>query len=451
MATAHPPGPPRSLLSTFVYRPGRNPLGFFTNLARTYGDVVHVRLGAEHAYLLNNPRYIRDVLVTHQQHFHKGRALERARRMLGDGLLTSEEATHLRHRRLLQPAFHREAIGSYASVMIDFAERSTNRWRDGDMLDLSQEMMRLTLAIVGKTLFGADVESHAPEVGAAMTAVMESFWMLMLPFGNLLERLPVPALRKSKAARASLDAIIYRLIADRRRAPGRSGPSDLLSMLLAARDEEEGGDGKGLTDEQVRDEAITIFLAGHETTANAMAWTWYLLGRSPDVERQLHEEIDRVLRGRLPAVADIPRMPFVEQVITESMRLYPPAWMIGRRALREYPVGDFVLPARALVLLSPYITQRDPRYFAEPDRFLPARWTPEFKTSLPPFAYFPFGGGSRRCIGEPFAWMELMLLVSTIAQRWTFRPVDDGDVEPEPVMTLRVKNGLKAIAIRRSP
>jgi cytochrome P450 len=444
---AYPPGPARSLLSTFVYRPGRDPLGFFTNLARTYGDVVHVRLGVEHAFLLNNPQYIREVLVTSQHHFRKGRALERARRMLGDGLLTSESATHVRHRRLLQPAFHRDAVASYAGTMTECADRSSSRWRHGDTVDLSQEMMRLTLAIVGKTLFGADVESHAPEVGAAMTAVMESFWMLMLPFGDLIERLPIPALRKSKAARATLDAIIYRMIADRRRSPGGS---DLLSMLLAARDEEDGVDGKGLTDDQVRDEAMTIFLAGHETTANAMAWTWYLLARSPDVEVRLHQEVDRVLEGRLPEVADLPRMPFVEQVITESMRLYPPAWMIGRRAMREHPVGDFVLPVRALVLLSPYVTQRDARFFPEPDRFLPDRWTPEFKANLPPFAYFPFGGGSRRCIGEPFAWMELMLLVSTIARRWRFRLAGDHPAVPEPVMTLRLKRGLTVVAERRS-
>jgi cytochrome P450 len=428
-----------------VYRPGSDPLAFFTNLARTHGDLVHVRMGGENVVLMSDPRDVRDVLMTNQRNFLKGRGLERAKRLLGEGLLTSEKEVHLRQRRLMQPAFHRERIASYGTTMTEYADRTRRSWTDGQTLDVSQEMMRLTLAIVGKTLFDTDVESQAREVGAALSAVLQSFWLLMLPFVDLLERLPIPQLRKSRAARAELDAIIYKIIAERRAAPGDRG--DLLSMLLAAQDEEAGG--RGMTDEQVRDEAMTIFLAGHETTANALAWTWYLLSSAPDVEARLHEEIDRVLGGRLPTMADMPSLPFAEQVVTESMRLYPPAWIIGRRAIDAYPVGDYLLPPRTIVIISPYVLHRDPRRFSEPDRFQPERWTPEFKASLPPFAYVPFGGGPRRCIGESFAWMELVLVLCTIAQRWRLRVVPEHPVVPQPVITLRTKHGIKMTVVAR--
>jgi cytochrome P450 len=436
---AYPPGPPRSFRTLIIYGPGRDPIAFFSNLAGTYGDISHVHMAGEHLFLLNHPTLIRDVLVTNQRNFLKGRGLERARRILGQGLLTSEGAQHLRQRRLMQPAFHRDRISSYASVMTAYADRVQRRWHDGATIDAAQEMNRLTLLIVGKTLFDADVESHAKNVGTALTAVMGSFWMTMLPFFDLMEHLPLPAFRRSKKARAELDAIIYGMIDERRNNPRDRG--DLLSMLLLAQDEE--ADGAGMTDQQVRDEAMTIFLAGHETTANALAWTWYLLSASPDVEARLHEEVDRVLGGRLPTLADLPNLPYVEQVVTEAMRLYPPAWIVGRRAIDDYPVRDYLVPARGIVVVSPYLMQRDARFFAEPERFRPERWTPEFKATLPPFAYFPFGGGARRCIGESFASMELSLVMSTLAQRWRMRLVPGQTVVPQPVVTLRIKHGLK--------
>jgi len=441
----YPPGPPPSLRSLIVYGPGRDPLAFFTNLARTYGDVSHVRLLGEHLFLLNHPQLAKDVFVTNQRRFLKGRGLERAKRLLGAGLLTSEGATHLRQRRLIQPAFHRERIASYAAVMTRAADRVRNSWTSGATVDVSQAMTGLTLAIVGKTLFDADVTSQAPHVGRALAAVMSSFWLTMLPLFEVLQHLPLPAFRRSQKARAELDAIIYGLIAERRRTPGDRG--DLLSMLLMAQDEE--GDGGGMTDRQVRDEAMTLFLAGHETTANALSWTWYLVSSAPDVEARLHDELDRALNGRLPTVDDLPRLPFLEQVITESMRLYPPAWIIGRRAIEEHPVGDYVLPARSLVVISPYVLQRDARFFPEPERFDPDRWTPGFKADLAPFAYCPFGGGTRRCIGESFAWMELMLVTATIAQRWRLRLVPGHEVVPQPVVTLRMKHGLRMTALAR--
>jgi cytochrome P450 len=268
--------------------------------------------------------------------------------------------------------------------------------------------------------------------------------MTMLPFAEVLERLPVPKLRRARMARARLDAIIYRMIGDRRSTASDRG--DLLSMLLAAQDED---DGRGMTDQQVRDEAMTIFLAGHETTANALAWTWFLLSDAPGVEARLFDEVAGALQGRLPSVSDLPSLSFVERVVTESMRLYPPAWIIGRRAIDEYRVGEYVAPPRSILVMSPYIMQRDERFYRDPERFDPDRWTPEFRAALPKFAYFPFGGGPRQCIGESFAWMELILLVATIAQQCRLCLVPGHPVVPQPLITLRAKHGIRMTVERR--
>jgi cytochrome P450 len=444
-ASPAPPGPKLSLMASLLYRPGLgNPLEFFTDVARTYGDIASYRIGGEQLFLVNDPQLIKDILVTHQKNFTKSRGLERTKRLLGNGLLTSEGAVHLRQRRLMQPAFHRDRIAGYGRTMVEYADRMRGAWTDGATLDIAREMNRLTLSIVGKTLFDADVESQAAAVGEALTGVIESFWMMLLPFADLLERLPVPKLRRARVARARLDTMIYGMIADRR-ASGRDH-GDLLSMLLTAQDED---DGRVMTDSQVRDEAMTIFLAGHETTANALMWTWYLLSGAPDVASTLHDEVDRVLQGRLPAVADIGSLSYVERVVTESMRLYPPAWLIGRRAIADYPIGPYVAQARSILVMSPYIIQRDARYYVEPERFNPGRWTPEFRASLPKFAYFPFGGGPRQCIGESFAWMELILIVATIAQQWDLRLVPGHPVVLQPLITLRAKHGMRMTVTRR--
>jgi cytochrome P450 len=441
-----PPGPKATFLDTFIYRPGRDPLMFFSNMAQQYGDLAYLRMAGEHLFVASNPAVIRDVLVTHNQNFHKSRGLERIKILLGEGLLTSEDAFHLRQRRLMQPAFHRERIAAYASTMVSYADRVRRAWTPGTTLDVAREMSRLTLLIVGKTLFDADVESQARDVGEAMSGLMDSFWTLMLPFGKTLQRLPIPHIRRGRKARERLDAIIYGMIRERRANLGDRG--DLLSMLLMAQDDEDRG--RGMTDRQIRDEAMTIFLAGHETTANALTWTWYLLSQSPEVERRLHEEIDRVLEGRLPGVADVDRLSYTNRVVTESMRLYPPAWLVGRRAVNEYSIGPYYVPPRSIIIMSQWIVHRDPRHYAEPDRFEPDRWTPQFKAALPRFAYFPFGGGPRQCIGESFAWMELVLLVATLAQQWRFELVPTHPVVPQAAVTLRPKYGMKMIAnVRR--
>ncbi len=433
-AALHPPGP-KGLVPGLQFLPfRRDPLAFLTNLARDYGDIAQFRMGPQRTFFLNHPDLIKDVLVTRFDAFHKGRALQRAKRLLGEGLLTSEGAHHRRQRRLAQPAFHRQRINGYAGVMVDYAARASSLWSDKATVNIADEMMRLTLAIVGKTLFDTDVERDAEDVGEALTEMMELFNLLLLPFAELLEKLPLPATRRFQRARARLDAVIYRIIDERRHSGTDCG--DLLSMLLLAEDEE--GDRAGMSNEQVRDEAMTIFLAGHETTANALAWTWYLLAKHPEVEARLHHELDAVLEGeRLPALDDLPRLRYTEMVIAESMRLYPPAWALGRLALDDFDIAGYTLPAGSLVLVSQYVIQHDARFFPDPHRFDPERFTPEAKESRPPFAYFPFGGGPRRCIGEGFAWMEGVLLLATLARRWRMRLVPNQTIKPHPRITLR--------------
>jgi cytochrome P450 len=410
-------------------------------MTERYGDLVYFEFGPQQMFLVNNPDYIRDVLVTHNRKFMKGEGLQRAKRLLGEGLLTSEGEFHLRQRRLAQPAFHRQRIAGYAATMVEYAARACDRWRTGETRDVAREMMRLTLAITGKTLFDANVEGEADEIGNALTTSFELFNRLSLPFAQLLDRLPLPATKRFEKARGRLDATIYRIINERRASGEDRG--DLLSMLIAARDEE--GDGSGMTDEQLRDEAMTIFLAGHETTANGLTWTWYLLSQHPEIEDRFHAEVDEVLKGALPTAEDFPRLRYTEMVFAEAMRLYPPAWIIGRRALGDYQINGYKIPARSILLMSQYMTHHDARFFPDPFRFDPERWTPEARESRPKFSYFPFGGGPRVCIGESFAWMEGALVLATIAQRFRMRLAPGHPVEMQPLVTLRPKHGMRMI------
>jgi cytochrome P450 len=443
VAAIYPPGPKRTtpvarLRGYIAFR--RDPLNFLTRLAREHGDIVHFHVGGQHAYLLNHPDLVRDVLVTHQDHFHKGRALQRSKRLLGEGLLTSEGEHHRRQRRLAQPAFHKKRIESYGDVMTAYAARQAARWQDSAQVDIAREMMHLTLSIVGKTLFNADVESDADDIGVALSEIMGLFNMLLLPYSEYLEKLPLPHVRRFERARAKLDQIIYRIVEERRASGVDAG--DLLSMFLLAQDEESGGGT--MSDRQIRDEVLTLVLAGHETTANALSWTWYLLAQHPEVEAKLHAELDEVLdRGRrLPTVEDLARLRYTEMVVSESMRLYPPAWVVGRLAIKDCEIRGYVIPAGALVLISQYVLHRDARFFPKPESFDPTRWTPEAKELRPAYSYFPFGGGARRCIGEGFALMEGVLLVASIASRWRMRLDPNHMVETYPRITLRPKNGI---------
>ncbi len=443
-----PPGPKGRLLVGVLPEFRKDPAGFLEKLARQYGDVVYLPLGRQHIYYVGHPDAIRDVLVTHQNKFKKSRMLERARVLLGDGLLTSEGQHHRRQRRLVQPAFHRDRLAGYGAVMVERSGVVRDQWQSGRLFDVLQEMMRLTLAIVARTLFSADVESEAGDIGSALTQVFDLFEVILMPFSELLEKLPLPAVRRFKRARKRLDETIYRLIAERR-ASGRD-TGDLLSMLLLARSDEGDEDGSGgMTDEQVRDEALTLFLAGHETTADALTWAWYLLSQNPEAEAAFHAEIDRVLTGRLPSFEDLPQLRYTESVFAEALRLYPPAWGIGRRVLEDYPVGGFVVPARSVVLMSPYATHRDPRWFPDPHAFRPERWL-EDDPARPKFAYFPFGGGARVCIGERFAWMEGTLILAALGQRWRLRLEPGHRVETQARITLRPKHGMRMIPERRT-
>jgi len=463
-AVVRPQGPKNPPIIGHLPAFRSNPLAFLIKAAREHGDLVYFRVARQHMYLVNHPDYVREILVTNQSNFLKSRALQRSKVLLGEGLLTSEGQHHLRQRRLVQPAFHRERLAGYAAAMRDQAVRVRERWQAGSTMDVSVEMAQLTLSVVAKTLFSSDVESEASEIGEAMTAALEMFQLLVMPFSELLVKLPLPAVRRFQKGRALLDSTIYRLIRERRASGQDTG--DLLSMLLFAQDEEKegpspggqkgedgpdgGGRGGGMTDQQVRDEALTLFLAGHETTANALSWTWYLLSQHPEVERRLHEEIDAVLEGRAPELDDVPRLRYAEMILAEALRLYPPAWAIGRMVKAPFSLGGVEIPAKSICILSPYLVHRDARWFPDPEKFDPQRWTPEARDARPKFAYYPFGGGARVCIGERFAWMEGVIVMAAIAQKWRLRLVPGQRVEPLPLITLRVKNGLRMIAEPRA-
>jgi cytochrome P450 len=410
----------------------RDPLAFLTSVAREYGDASSFKFGPQAVYFFNHPELIRDVLVTKDRSFMKGRALQRTKILLGEGLLTSEGDLHRRQRRLMAPAFHRDRVTRYAEVMIANAVRTADAWRDGETIDVAHEMMRLTLSVVAQALFGADVSGEADEIGTALTQLLENFNLTLSPLSAWLERLPLPRVRAMKSAIARLDRTIYSMIHERRRSGADRG--DLLSMLLLAQDEEGGG---GMSDQQVRDEAMTLFLAGHETTANALSWTWYLLAQDPEVERRLHEEVDRMSR---PPAVDA-RLPFTQAVLSESMRLYPPAWLIGRLALEDVAIGSVTVPRGAVVIVSQYVMHRDARFWPDPHRFDPSRFLNG--AERPKFAYFPFGGGSRTCIGEGFAWTEGVLVLATIAQRWRLTLAQKEAVRPQPMITLRPRGGVR--------
>ena len=425
----------------------RRPLSFLPSLKETYGDIAMFRIGRQPIVLASHPDQIRDVLVTHARNFHKGRGLERAKMLLGDGLLTSEDEFHLRQRRLAQPAFHRARINAYGDVMAAYAERRAEHWKDGDVLEVNHEMAAYTLAVVGKTLFDADIEGEAHEIGEALAAAIAAFNYTVLPLAPLLMHLPIPMARRYKRGRQRLDATIYRMISERRASGEDKG--DLLSMLLLAHDTE--GDGAGMSDLQLRDEAMTLLLAGHETTANLLTWAFYLLSQSPEAEAKLHAEIDALDTTSLGA-ADVARLPYTRAVIAEAMRIFPPAWIVGRRALAEYRIGDHTIPARTIILMSQWIVHKDPRWWPEPERFLPERWLPggsAMDPNRPKFSYFPFGAGTRVCIGEQFAWMEGILGLATFARRFAMRLVPGHPVVPRPIITLRAQHGMRMVAHAR--
>jgi len=433
-----PPGFQRNLL-WFAFRRFRpaNPIVLFQQLVDEYGDIAHYKIGWNHIVFLNHPDYIREILVVQNDNFIKERTVRRTKMLLGEGMITAEGAQHRSQRQVAQPAFHRQRIPEYADLIVHEGIRMRDGWRDGEQRDIARDMMHLTLNVVAGTLFATDLRNEVDELADAINRIMGLYnFLVMLPAAEWLVHVRPPGLAAFVRARRRIDAVVYRMIEAHRKA-GHNGGS-LLDLMLAA-----SPDHSASSEQSLRDQVITIFLAGYETVANALAWTWYLLSQNPDCERRFHDEIDRELQGRPPAFEDVPRLRYTEMVLAESMRLYPPAWAMGRYARNDFRLGKFFLPAKTTVLISQFITHRDERFFPDRLRFDPERFTPEAKARRTKFTYFPFGAGFRQCIGESFAWMEGVLLLATLGQRWKLKLVPGHRVEPEPLITLRPKYGMK--------
>lgn len=431
--------------NSFAYM--RDPLAFLCTTRERHGDVVRVSLGPLKVVLVSHPDLVEDILVTRSRLFKKDAFMQVLSPVLGQGLLTSEGDFWRKQRRLAQPAFHRARIEGYGQAMSARALKLAATWRDGEERDLHADMMRLTLEIVADALFGADVGNHAEAVGEAIDAVLSVVSDPLRVFLPRLSKLPLPSNRRFEHAVGELDRIVYGVIDARRREGEASGErADLLAMLLAVRDE----DGSRMSDKQLRDECMTLFLAGHETTAIHLMWTFMLLSQHPGVERRVIEEIDRVLEGRVCGVADVPKLEVLKNVLAESVRLYPPAWSMGREVLEDMTLGGFRLHRGEQVWFCPWAIQRDPRFFDAPDAFRPERWEDAKIKSLPRYAYFPFGGGARLCIGQAFAQIEAVILMATLLQRYRVEVLPRPRPVPAPSVTLRPKKGLHA-RVRRRP
>jgi len=444
-----PPGPPEMPLIGKAFRI-RNDLIGLVREAAAYGDVSTVSVNPILLCLVNNPELIREVVVTSQRRTSKDpTAIETVRWMWGNGLLASTGAFHLKQRRLIQPRFHRKYIERYAEAMTEMSSRKSRQWRDGAMVDMEQEMRELTLWIVAKVLFNIETSDVVQRVGASF-AESDAYLYLRLTqpvfLRRLLHRLPLPSTRRFKAARAYVDELIYGLIEERRR-PGAED-DDLLCLLMQARyeDAESGEDGR-MSDELVRDEAVSLYIAGHDTTATTLTYAFYLLSRHPEVEKRFHAELDEVLGDRDATLADLPHLPLTDQILTETLRLFPPVWAFSRMVFEPIELDGHRIPPGVSIMVSPLITHRDPRWFDSPLEFRPDRWTPEFRSALPRFAYFPFGGGQHQCIGQGFAWMEAKITLATLCRRWRATTGARADILPRT--TLKVKGGMPTTLHRR--
>ena len=443
IATRLPPGPPGNLVQGHQPEFRRDPLSFLTKTAREYGDLATIRFGPVRVVLASHPDYVESVLVTNARIFHKGPALRRNPVLLGNGLLTSEGEEWRRQRRLIQPAFSRQRVVTYGEVMAAYARRTVAAWADGETRDIHSEMMRLTLAIVAKTLFDADVERDSQRVGVALQAALQAFNRQSTNVYTIPLWIPTRSNLQLRRARLDLDSIIFRFINARRSSTDDRG--DLLSILLSARDE----DSRPMPMKQLRDEVMTLFLAGHETTAIALSWTFYLLSLNPAVEARLVAELETVLDGKAPTPADLPRLPYLEATVDESLRIYPPAWVVARQSTAPFELGGYQFPERTVVLTSQWVSHRDPRYFHEPEAFRPERWLEGLARQIPKYAYYPFGGGPRMCIGNTFARMEAALVLATVIQSFHLELVPDQTIVPQPSITLRPRHGIKMVLRRR--
>jgi cytochrome P450 len=448
-STTLPPGPRGVPGLGVLLQVRRDPTTFFENCAHEFGETVFLKIGQHRAFLITNPRDIRHVLQDNARNYHKSPLYDGMRRTLGNGLLTSEDGFWLRQRRIAQPAFHRERLVQLAAVMSETAAAAADKWRvlahANAAVDIAEEMMQITRSVVLRTLLGADLGQFSDRVDSAWHAVNEHlgthFWSP--PF---VDRLPTPRTRRFLAARRLLREAVEHVIRERRKQP--TDQPDLLSMLLSARDAETG---EQMTDEQLRVEVTTFLLAGQETTSLALAWTWYLLSRHQAVEAELHTEVDRVLGGRRPEYADLARLPYSRTVISESMRLFPPAWAFSRQALGDDELGGYRLRRGWLVLVVPYVLHRLAAFWDEPERFDPLRFSPEATASRPKFVYIPFGAGPRQCIGNEFALIEAQLILATLAGRYRVCVDPHHPVEPHALISLRPRFGIRATLQQRSP
>jgi cytochrome P450 len=466
----YPPGPSQKLPLILFLNFLRDPIKVLSGIAQIYGDISHFKFGNQHIYFINHPDYIRDVLVTYNSNFIKSRGSQLAKKVLGEGILTSEGNLHYIQRQLMQPAFHQERIAkSYSNIMVDYVLRISDHWQDNDVLDIHKEFMRLALAIVCKSLFNFDIdELEAEDVSNYVTILVEYFNRARIPLAKLIEKLPLPKNKQFLRAKYQLDTIIYRIINEHERnfsinntVYDSNNYNDIVSMLIANKQnniDDVMASDTILSKSQLRDNIITIFLAGHETVANALTWTFYLLSENGKEENKLHDEVDSVLgknnnntyrEKAIPTATDIPKLEYTEKVFAESMRLYPPAWAIGRQAIKDCRIGKYTIPAGSTVLMSQYLIHRDPRFFPEPLKFDPERWNIEARKNLPRFSYFPFGGGPRACIGEQFAWMEGILTIATIARKWTMKLESSKPIILQPLVTLRPRYGMQMKLIQR--
>lgn len=496
-----PPGPskrPVRLLSQFL----RDPLQTFTNISKEYGDISYFKLGRQDVYMLNNPDYIERVLIYDHKNFKKGKRLEIAKRFLGEGLVTSEGEKHDSQKKIIHPFFLPKKISSFGPIMTKYGLDMCNNWQDGSVIDIHKEMSKVTLSIICKSMMDYDMQSdESEEFGRAFAISKDYSKRLQHPLGHILDSIPIlPKVIESRKAAKTLDSIVYKLMSTRRQEISSqqdelSSPSssdkpkntrdDLLTGLLLlgnldrennktnkpnnSNQRDDAGDNRVMSDQQIRDHVITMLIAGHETTANALTWTYYLLAQHPEVEQKVFEEIDSVLKNnsssrvktgngsinsgkyRLPTTKDISQFKYIEKVFRESMRLFPPVWTIGRMVEEDYQVDKYVIPKGSAIFMSQYAMHRSPRYYENPEQFIPERWTDDFKRHLPRFSYFPFGGGLRGCIGEPFAWQEGILLIATISSYWkmTLRP--NQKIKMDPGITLNPKKGIKMQLHARNP
>lgn len=439
MAQQTPPSPPGTRIGGHLTQMRQDFLGFLMEAARSCGPVARFRAGPVQMVLLSEPDLIADVLVKRAELFHKTRSTKRLLgRFLGNGLISLEDMAHRQHRRLMQPAFHKKRIGSYTETIVAHTQQRMDGWQDGAVLDIEQEMTALTLGIVAATLFSADVAGRSQQVMAAMSTFADSLNLRLRSPLPLPDWLPTAANRRQRAAVLAMDELLEGIIRQRRAAGQDRG--DLLSMLLESVDE----DGStGLSDREIRDELLTIFFAGHETSASALTWILHLLSQNPQAETRLREELAAVLDGRPPQGEDIARLPWLGQVVREGLRLYPPAWLFDREPVQDVEVGPYHIPKGRTIFISPYVVHRDPRFYEEPEQFRPERFAGDYEAGLPRFAYFPFGGGPRICIGQNFALAEISLILAALLQRVQLSPLPGQQVRPEASATLVTRGGLR--------